>query len=64
MRSGIGPRDELAALGIKCQVNLPGVGRNLIDHPMVFVVAAADAGNSTRSASHESHRYSLYGDRL
>ncbi len=39
MRSGIGPSDELAALGIKCQVNLPGVGRNLIDHPMVFVVA-------------------------
>jgi choline dehydrogenase len=39
MRSGIGPHDELAALGIKCQVNSPGVGRNLIDHPMVFVVA-------------------------
>jgi choline dehydrogenase len=39
MRSGIGPRDELAALGIKCQLDLPGVGRNLIDHPMVFVVA-------------------------
>jgi choline dehydrogenase len=39
MRSGIGPRDELAALGIDCQFNLPGVGRNLIDHLMVFVVA-------------------------
>jgi choline dehydrogenase len=39
MRSGIGPRDELAALGIKSKVNLPGVGRNLIDHPMAFVVA-------------------------
>jgi choline dehydrogenase len=25
-------------------VNLPGVGRNLIDHPMVFVVAAPVAG--------------------
>src|SRR6202051_1774653 len=36
MRSGIGPRDELAALGIECQINLPGVGRNLIDHLMVF----------------------------
>ena len=44
MRSGIGPRDELAALGIKCQVNLPGVGRNLIDHPMVFVVAVPLGG--------------------
>jgi choline dehydrogenase len=44
MRSGIGPRDELAALGISCQVNLPGVGRNLIDHLMVFVVATPLAG--------------------
>jgi choline dehydrogenase len=44
MRSGIGPRDELAAHGIKCQVNSPGVGSNLIDHPMVFVVATPVAG--------------------
>jgi choline dehydrogenase len=44
MRSGIGPRDELTTLGIKCQVNSPGVGRNLIDHPMVFVVATPVAG--------------------
>jgi choline dehydrogenase len=44
MRSGIGPPDELAALGIKCQVNLPGVGRNLVDHPMVFVVAVPVPG--------------------
>ncbi len=44
MRSGIGPRDELAAWGINCQVNLAGVGRNLIDHPMVFVVASPVAG--------------------
>jgi choline dehydrogenase len=44
MRSGIGPRDELAKLGIKSQVNLPGVGRNLIDHPMAFVVAIPIAG--------------------
>ena len=44
MRSGIGPRDELAALRIKCQVNSPGVGHNLIDHPMVFIVATPIAG--------------------
>ena len=44
MRSGIGPRDELAAHGIECKVNLPGVGSNLIDHPMVFVVATPVAG--------------------
>jgi choline dehydrogenase len=44
MRSGVGPRDELAAHGISCLVNLPGVGRNLIDHAMVFVVAKPVAG--------------------
>src|ERR1700730_5587527 len=44
MRSGIGPRHELAALGIECRINLPGVGRNLIDHLMVFVVATPLAG--------------------
>ncbi len=33
--SGIGPADELAALGIKPVVDLPGVGRNLQDHTHV-----------------------------
>jgi choline dehydrogenase len=59
MRSGIGSRDELATLGIECQINLPGVGRNLIDHPMVFVVATPVAGISTRPAGDQSHRYPL-----
>lgn len=31
-RSGIGPKDELAAHGIPCKVDLPGVGQNLMDH--------------------------------
>jgi choline dehydrogenase len=44
LRSGIGPRDELSALGIDCQVNLAGVGRNLIDHTMVLAVATPVAG--------------------
>jgi choline dehydrogenase len=39
MRSGIGPHAELEALGIKSVVDLPGVGRNLIDHVLVAVVA-------------------------
>jgi len=39
MRSGIGPSVELKAQGIDCVVDLMGVGRNLIDHPMVFIVA-------------------------
>lgn len=34
--SGIGPADELRALGIKPVVDLPGVGRNLSDHPNIL----------------------------
>ncbi len=44
MRSGIGAPDELARLGIKTRLNLPGVGRNLIDHTMAFVVATPIPG--------------------
>ncbi|QLC24927.1 choline dehydrogenase [Parasphingopyxis algicola] len=37
MLSGIGPEDELKTLGIECKVNLPGVGQNLQDHPLVYM---------------------------
>jgi choline dehydrogenase len=37
MRSGIGGAADLAALGMQCRVDLPGVGRNLADHPWVPV---------------------------
>lgn len=33
LRSGIGPASELAGLGISVRNDLPGVGRNLHDHP-------------------------------
>jgi choline dehydrogenase len=33
--SGIGPPEELAPLGIDTAVDLPGVGRNLQDHPFL-----------------------------
>jgi choline dehydrogenase-like flavoprotein len=36
-RSGIGAKDELAALSIPSVVNLPGVGKNLMDHLIVFM---------------------------
>lgn len=36
LRSGIGPKDELAKHNIPCLVDLPGVGRNLIDHLVCF----------------------------
>jgi choline dehydrogenase len=35
LRSGIGPADELAALGVPVEHDLPGVGRNLQDHPLL-----------------------------
>jgi choline dehydrogenase-like flavoprotein len=34
MRSGIGAKEELDQLGIVCQVNSPGVGKNLMDRPV------------------------------
>jgi choline dehydrogenase len=36
-RSGIGPAAELQALGIAPVVDLPGVGSNLADHPLVAI---------------------------
>lgn len=35
MLSGIGDKTALSSLGIKTIVNLPSVGRNLSDHPML-----------------------------
>ncbi|TPX23211.1 hypothetical protein DIZ76_012537 [Coccidioides immitis] len=37
MRSGIGPKEELEKHGIRCEVDLPGVGKNLMDHLIVFM---------------------------
>jgi choline dehydrogenase len=35
LRSGIGPAEDLRALGIPVTQHLPGVGENLLDHPLV-----------------------------
>ena len=35
LRSGIGPADELTELGIEPVLDLPGVGRSLMDHPQI-----------------------------
>jgi choline dehydrogenase len=40
LRSGIGDPDELRAMGIEPVLPLPGVGRNLHDHPSVRLVFA------------------------
>ncbi|MEX0984543.1 MAG: GMC family oxidoreductase N-terminal domain-containing protein [Actinomycetota bacterium] len=47
LRSGIGPAQDLAALGIEVAVDLPGVGANLHDHPS-FAVAIRPSEEYTR----------------
>ena len=37
MRSGIGPGDHLRELDIDVKIDLPGVGRNLHDHPSFYM---------------------------
>ena len=37
MLSGIGPEDHLREIGIPCRLKLEGVGRNLQDHPLVYM---------------------------
>jgi choline dehydrogenase len=37
MRSGLGPREQLEALGIPVVRDMPGVGQNLSDHPALSV---------------------------
>jgi 5-(hydroxymethyl)furfural/furfural oxidase len=39
MRSGIGPASELQALGIVPRCDRPGVGKNLMEHPLIAVSA-------------------------
>lgn len=41
MLSGIGPADELRAAGVRPVHDLPGVGRNLQEHPYVLIQFAA-----------------------
>jgi choline dehydrogenase len=44
LRSGVGPAEELAAAAIEARANLPGVGRNLVDHPALEVWLRPAAG--------------------
>jgi choline dehydrogenase-like flavoprotein len=38
MLSGVGPADQLRSAGVPLQVDLPGVGQNLCDHPHVYAL--------------------------
>jgi choline dehydrogenase len=50
MLSGIGPAERLAELGIPVVQDLPGVGRDLSEHPLVYMSFAAHEATSFLSA--------------
>jgi choline dehydrogenase len=45
LRSGIGPKAALAALGIELVADLPGVGAGLADHPVTRLLLIPKPGN-------------------
>ncbi|WP_201195887.1 GMC family oxidoreductase [Pseudomonas fluorescens] len=53
LRSGIGPADELASLGIASVADRPGVGANLMEHPSIAVSALLN--REGRTAYPEEH---------
>jgi len=42
MLSGLGDEEELHELSLRCKNNLPGVGKNLMDHPECPLIAKAN----------------------
>ena len=56
MRSGIGSRAELERHGIRAVVDAPGVGANLIDHPIVLMMADLSREAIQRSEGTEHSR--------
>ncbi len=53
LKSGIGPANELSAVGITPRADRPGVGKNLQNHPMLFIGAhLRGEGRQSREAVH------------
>jgi choline dehydrogenase-like flavoprotein len=52
MLSGIGPAAQLRTLGIPVQIDLPGVGQNLRDHPAVNMLWALQADYQNDEQKH------------
>ena len=63
LRSGIGPRADLEALGIAPAIDLPGVGANLIDHPLASVALVPRLGvcHKTQPVVQVGNRYTTPG---
>jgi choline dehydrogenase-like flavoprotein len=53
--SGIGPADHLREVGVDVRHDLPGVGRNLQDHPFVSILFELDRGPSLYRADSPRH---------
>jgi choline dehydrogenase len=59
-RSGIGPARHLRALDITSVVDLPGVGSNLVDHPLISIdLPTRPAAGPSRFQTHVTFRSSL-----
>ena len=59
MRSGIGPRAELQEHGIEVALDLPGVGENLQEHPIVWV--SVFVNQSTNNTELHPYGYLKHG---
>ena len=66
MLSGVGPRDQLERYGIPVLRDVPGVGQNLRDHPLIFLAWKTKPGyDLSRANSHGlSLRYTATGSDL
>lgn len=66
MRSGIGPAEHLRENGIEIAADLPGVGSNLLNHPMLRVACRLNAGKrhprALRPHANSVLRYSSHRD--
>ena len=54
MLSGVGPREQLSRLGIPLVRDVPGVGQNMRDHPMIYITFKTK----------ESHTLEPFGPRV
>jgi choline dehydrogenase-like flavoprotein len=58
--SGIGPGEELRALGLEVLLDLPGVGRNLHDHILSPVIHAAEREIAPPTPGHSATQTHLF----
>ncbi|PVE25635.1 sorbosone dehydrogenase [Microvirga sp. KLBC 81] len=65
MRSGIGPTEDLARLGIPVISDSPGVGRNLMEHPSIAVSAyLPPAARAADPSEHHEQAILRFSSRL